>query len=295
MKLRRVLVSVALGALVAAGCGGGGDGGDRASGGDVVVRTADEAFAALGASSDATTEAGSVRFAIEMEITGGPEAMVVAVDGAFDLDSGAGTFEMDLGALGVPGGGSVEARLVDGALYMDFSALAGSGGLGAGVRWVEMDLDALAGDLGVDLGDFGASNPSQLLDTLESLRGVSDDLELVGPEVVRDVPTEHYRVEVNLDAALGDVPESMRADLERSFAVLGLETLPMDVWIDSDDRVRRLDFELSSIELAEAGTDLAVHMSMELFDFGVEVNVVAPPPDETVDFLELFGAAIPQV
>ena len=295
MKLRRALVSVALTALVAAGCGGDGSKSADTPDGDVVVRTAEEAFEALSASSDATTEAGSVRFAIEMEITGGPEAMAVAVDGAFDLESGAGSFEMDLGALGVPGGGSVEARLVDGSLYMDFSSIAGADGLGAGVRWVEMDLDALAGDLGLDLGDFGASDPSQLLDTLESLRGVSRDIELIGPDVVRGVPTERYRVEVDLEKALGDVPESLRDDLERSFAILDLETLPMEVWIDSEDRVRRLEFEMSSTELADVGAEVSVHMSMDLFDFGVEVDVVAPPADETVDFLELFGAAIPQV
>jgi hypothetical protein len=52
---------------------------------------------------------------------------------------------------------------------------------------------------------------------------------------------------------------------------------------------------MSSIELADAGADVSVRMSMDLFDFGVEVDVVAPPADETIDFLELFGAAIPQV
>jgi hypothetical protein len=297
MTLRRALVSAALAALVVSGCGGGGDsGGSAADGkgkGDVVAPEVEEAFQALTASSDATVEAGSARFSMEMSVDGAPSMLEVTMDGTIDLASGNGTFAMDLGALGLPGGGDVEARLVDGSIYMDLTAFGGLG-LGSDAQWVRMDLSAMAEELGIDMSELGANDPSQFLGTLEALRGVSRDIELLGTDEVRGVETEHYRVVVDFDKALGEVPESLREQLGDSFAQFGLDTLPMDVWIDARDRLRRMRFEMGGDAFEDLGSG-AVSMTMDLYDFGVEVEVEAPPAEDTVDFMELLGGVTSDV
>jgi hypothetical protein len=65
----------------------------------------------------------------------------------------------------------------------------------------------------------------------------------------------------------------------------------MDVWVDGDGRLRRLEYEM---ELSDVdGARVAVGVTMELYDFGVEVDVVAPPADETTDLFELLGGVSP--
>ena len=111
---------------------------------------------------------------------------------------------------------------------------------------------------------------------------------------LRGVETEHYRVVVDFEKALGEVPESLREQLGDSFAQFGLDTLPMDVWIDAQDRLRRMRFEMGGDAFEDLGSG-AVSMTMDLYDFSVEVEVEAPPAEDTVDFMELLGGVTSDV
>jgi hypothetical protein len=286
VRLRRAVVAFGVSALLVAGCGGSGDTAKS------VVQAGGDAFQLLSASSDATTDAGSARFSMEMAVEGGPQAMTITVDGAMDLEAPAATFSMDLAQMGVPGvDGKVEARLVDGTMYMDFGALADAPGFPKGVRWVSMDLEALAEQFGGDVSGLGSSDPTQFLGVLEGLRGISRDIDELGTEEVRGVETTEYRVVVDWDKALAEVPDELREQVGRAFEMFGGATMPMHVWVDDDGRLRRMSFAMSGADLAPGAGDFAMRLTMELYDFGAEVTVEAPPADETMDFVELFGAA----
>lgn len=143
----------------------------------------------------------------------------------------------------------VEAVYADGAVYVRFSGLAGLiPGLATGGK------DWLEVDLGADgeaLGeylDLGGGDPTRLLETLEAA-GAFDE---VGSEHVRGVETTRYR---------GSVASSS-----------------VDVWVGADGLVRRV-----AVSDGE-GTDV----TLELFDFGADVEIERPPADEVAELGEFL-------
>jgi hypothetical protein len=72
----------------------------------------------------------------------------------------------------------------------------------------------------------------------------------------------------------GDSVTRYRAEMEAPSAV---PVEPMDVWVDDEDRLRRLTFGATS---EGAGS---VHMDMRLWDFGTPVEIEAPDPDDVTD------------
>ncbi len=61
--------------------------------------------------------------------------------------------------------------------------------------------------------------------------------------------------------------------------------MPADVWINDDDRVVKMQFAIDGSAFGSDGG--AIQMTMEITDFGVPVDVQAPPEDQTVDFSSL--------
>jgi hypothetical protein len=94
----------------------------------------------------------------------------------------------------------------------------------------------------------------------ELILAAGDEPERVGDEEVRDTPTVHYKV--NVDPA--KLAERMAfLDVSRPSA------FPVDVWVDADERVRRLRVT----EKFEGGSTT---LGYEFFDFGVEVDLERP-------------------
>jgi len=213
-------------------------------------------------------------------------------DGAFDFSGRSGTLRMDLSSMGLPGvRGAIDVRLVDGVLYMDMGSLVADASpaereaLG-GKRWVKLDLSQLGGAAGANgFGGLGSSDPTSALD---SLRGAGSDVHEVGHETLRGVDTTHYRAQIDLSKALDEVPPSQRARVSKSLQALGTGTVPADVWIDGQGRVRKLAMDLN----ASVGRQHVGTITMELFDFGTPVDVQAPPADQTFDLQSLLGGAV---
>jgi hypothetical protein len=63
--------------------------------------------------------------------------------------------------------------------------------------------------------------------------------------------------------------------------LLGSE-MPVDVWIDDDGLLRRM-----SMDMSVAGQ--TAHLQMEIWDYGVDVNVEAPPADQVGDMGSMLG------
>ena len=92
-----------------------------------------------------------------------------------------------------------------------------------------------------------ATSPARRLATM---RAATTREELIGEEDVRGEPTVHYQLTVDREAAgLRDSPG---------------ETA-VDVWL-ADDLLRRISYE-----------ERGARETTEFFDFGIDVNVVAPP------------------
>ena len=76
--------------------------------------------------------------------------------------------------------------------------------------------------------------------------------------------------------------------------MIGTDKLPMEVWLDGKDRVRRYELDMPlrmDVPVDPSDPDGAtrklrseVSITEEMFDFGVPVNVSPPPPEKTIGY-----------
>lgn len=281
MRTWALWVSLAVAVLPSAGC----DGSEETSAYELIVSSA-----------DVTSEAETMGMRMTTTVAGGGTTFSMVMDGAASIDGSRAQYTIDLPDLGAPGADDVEVRIVDRVMYTETGILGEDGWLPEGVRWVSMDLDDVMEGLG--LGATGltrAGGPSQYAATLQSLRGVSDDVEDLGAEDLHGVSTTRYRVEVDVEKALAELPEGLADLTEKAIEALGSRSLPMEVWIDREGRVRRMVYEMSmDMDVEDAGEEgegggVRTEVDMELYDFGVEIDVERPPAEETADMTELLA------
>ncbi len=234
---------------------------------------------ALAKAYDDTAAAGTARTELSIggEVTPGGS---ITGEGSVDFTDGSAVI-----ILSVPGAGQVETRQVDGIVYTRVpEELAGR--LPGGFGWVRIDPREAAGQqLGGALpqGQTGG-DPTQVL---AYLRALSGDVTEIGQEDVRGTPTTHYRATADLrEAARANGADD--AQIEQIVQTLGQDTLPIEVWIDEDGRVRRIRQDVP-VPAGTAGGDQpsTTSLTQEFFDFGAQVDVQAPPEGETIDVSEL--------
>lgn len=242
----------------------------------------------LAAAGDTTAQAGSSRMSMTVSAApdlstattaaGAEPAFRIEAEGVIDYETGHGTMTMDMGALGIPGAptGDAEMRMLGPVVYMKLP------GNELGNRpWIKFDLEAM-GESGAPVPNLNpASNDPR--GVLDALRGVSGEVQEVGEQSIRGVATTHYRATVDLEKAQEEVPKERREDFAAFSERLGIEDLPIDVWVDEEGRARRFAYEVATPASAEAPAS-QVDLVIDLFDFGVEVEVKAPPESEVTDY-----------
>jgi LppX_LprAFG lipoprotein len=130
-----------------------------------------------------------------------------------------------------------------------------------GKKWMELDYSAAAEGSGSPAPtDTG---PEEGLKVLEGVQGSEE----VGKEDIRGVPTTHYR---------GTLPAN-----EEVFGVeVDVSALRVDVWIDAQDRVRRMRVDLSSEVNGVEATAVETEMTIDYVSFGRVPKIELPNPDE---------------
>jgi hypothetical protein len=132
-----------------------------------------------------------------------------------------------------------------------------------GKKWMELDFSsAVSGP-----GSPAPTNvgPEEGLKTLERVEGATE----VGKEVIQGVPTTHYR---------GTLPTAAE--------VFGVKThysaSDVDVWIDGQDRVRRMQAVITG-SAGEEGIESTTEMTIDYVEFGRVPKIAPPPADEVFD------------
>ena len=294
MTVRRphalLVALVALLAVGAAGCG-----------------TASEAvpeltsFASVAQQSSA---ADSARFALTAELTvpGAEQPLQFSAEGGFDTPAKRAQMTIDLSSLaelfksmGSSLGGTVTGDLgssedwkleviQDGdTAYVRFPLLAKE--LPAGKTWIKGDAKDLSSADAGQLSQFGSFAGTDPRDVFAFLKAVSGTIEVVGSDEIRGVETSHYRATVDTAKLAQLVPAAQRQSLgglDKSAAQAGLSELPLDIWIDADQRVRKLSID---VDAKQPGTDESVKASLvvELYDYGKPLDLELPPADQVVD------------
>ena len=269
MRVRRSAAAITAAAallVLLVACGGGGNG-DAAE----IVRQSPEKTAA----------AGSARVGLSITFSSAGNQGVVSGDGLVDLVNSRGAVTLDLGGLGgTLISGPVDTVLAREGLFVKLppSLLSGN------KPWVKIDLSTVAGAAGVNLGSVGQLQSVDPNQVLQFLKGAADSMKKVGEEQVRDAETTHYRGNLVLNRAAADARPEAQEAIRQAIDGLGTATIPANVWIDEQGRMRRLRLQTTGESGGPAGT-----VEFELYDFGAPADVQLPPADQVTDLATSFG------
>ena len=148
-----------------------------------------------------------------------------------------------------------------------------------------VELDQLD-DLARQFEQLRGADPTAALNYLNGV--AADGITEVGEAEVRGESTTHYRLTVDLERAKADAPEELGDDYDRLIEQIGGTTIPAEVWVDGDDRVRRMKFTIDPAP--QGNTDQPpITVTNELYDFGAEVEVTPPPDDQVTDLGQLLA------
>lgn len=240
-----------------------------ACGGDAPARRAASPLAAVQAAAARSSSAGSSQFSLENTtvVTGQP--IRITGEGAFDYAGKQGTLKLVLPT------GSVEQRVVGGKVYLALSQQPGT--------FYALTLDQVQG---TSLG--GSTDPSA---SFASLDAASDDVREVGHEKVRDADTTHYRGTVDVKKAVATANGAARQIAEATLGRAGVSRVPFDAWVDDSGRLRKYVQELQvPAGPGTGGAPVKSSTTIELFDYGVDVQVKAPAPQDVKDGAPLLAA-----
>jgi hypothetical protein len=252
-----------------------------------------------------TAAEGTARISYEATTTGptvdpgnsaGASSGVMTVKGGGVTDFSGAASSM---TVGMPGMGDLEMRQVGETVYVrmpnEFAAQTSGS-----KPWVRVDLDALYGQQygGAPVQGGASGDPTR---QLEYLRGVSESVEKIGEGRVRGVPTIRYEAVVDLSKGVAGQDADVKQTNQELVKGLGTSKLPVEVWIDGENRVRRYALDVSvpmpdgaaSQDASQGDDRLRTRMVIEYYDFGTPVDVQAPPQDQTVDGSKLLAEGQP--
>jgi hypothetical protein len=163
-----------------------------------------------------------------------------------------------------------------------------------GKPWAKVNLTSAGNALGMSsfssmLNNPASSDPSQLL---RYLRATSGTVTKVGKQNVDGFNTTHYRARIELDRVPNAFPSSERAQVRRTIEsleqVAHLHAIPVDVWIDQQHLVRRM--ELSFAENV-SGQGLTVGIRVDIPQYGPQSPPQPPPAGEVADLTTGLGTS----
>ena len=250
--MRRFLLALCALTLLSTGCGGA-DGSILAT----AVRNTEEAGGA------------EVAFQMEVELPGQAQPIVMTGSGVEDAKN-------KLASLTFEGPPPIGRRdMVQEGLVMYMRSDMFSGRFG-GKEWMKMDLEEIGSSMGLDMSELATVQTAS--DQLRVLEAASDGVTELGTETVRGERTTHYSATVDVER----LPNG-----DQIAELSGVTEMPVDVWIDGDDRIRRVEIEQA---MDAAGVEMRMHIAAEYVRFGVPVDVDVPGDDEVLDVGDLVNA-----
>ena len=224
---------------------------------------------------EALDDVGTSRFEMQVDAAGDGVDSSFAATGEQDLSAGTMRMVTELGLEET----RTETLVLDETIYLRsplFELFTGDAD-----RWVTVDLADAGETAGLDVDALveDHTGPAALI---QQLRGAAGDIEELGDAEVRGVATRHLRVVVHTDRAIEQAPPEARDQL-RSFAeASGLpDAYPLEVWIDDDALVRRVRTVVEVQD--ETAGPVTQQTTLELFDFGLPVDLDPPADDEVVE------------
>jgi hypothetical protein len=218
--------------------------------------------------------------------SGSSQQISVTGSGETDLTAPDGTFTFS-----VPTGGTIRMRILANELYIELPAALRSQ-IPGNKPWLSLDVNKLVqAKLGASLSQLSSSSqaPTQTLSYLQAVS--SDGLVNSGSVKIGGVETTAYKASVDLDKVAASKSGAAQTAIKTLEGELHSSSLPVEVWIDAQNRVRQLTYSASvststsTTPTGASGTtgSSTVTVTMGLSDFGLPVSVAVPPADQVYD------------
>lgn len=278
MRLRRLAVSAAVLGLTTMGLGACADDTKSESSGPSTAGSSPSApqssaspsastedEATDGGSSDAVEPAAFVRRLTAAQLRAGSAHVTMAMTGAArmravgDMAFHGSRPEMRMTmSMAQMGTGRMEMRFVHGILYMAMPPMTPPG------KFLKIDPNDASNPLSSQMG--GLSEQMDPLQSMRALQGAVRSIHRLGTAQVDGAKTDHYRMKV-------DTAELMKASGKAGLAGAAQlpDTLTYDVWLDQQDLLRRMTFDVGPVDT-----------TMTMSSWGEDVSVQAPPASSVV-------------
>ena len=156
-----------------------------------------------------------------------------------------------------------------------------------GKPWGRFNVVAYMQSLGLSGSAATSGDPSQWIDFLKA----TGQATTLGKQTVRGVPTTHYHALVDFGRYATVVPAPLRAAAQDEASLLkrisGQQSLPMDVWIDGHNLVRKYQVQ---VPLCYQGERASESLSAELYGYGTQTVPVPPPASEASELTSELDA-----
>jgi hypothetical protein len=283
MKVTKVLASIGVLAALA--------GGGVAVSGCGASATLDP----LARAAEVTSQQSGARISLSMKFSApglsSGNSIAMSAKGYFDERKRSGVMTMDLS--GIPGisalagaGSSIKMIFLYPVIYMNMPLLAGK--MPAGKTWMKLDISKAAAAAGIDtsqLGSLEQNDPTKFLDYLRASSGAVANL---GSQSINGVPTTHYSATLQMSRILDRLPGDQQAAAKAALEKLGSAgSIPVEVWVDAQGRVRRMQMSLSGFAGSSASSPTTAgiggSITIDFTSYGPVPEVVAPPASEVFD------------
>jgi hypothetical protein len=190
---------------------------------------------------------------------------------------------------------NVDVVFERGTLYMRMPAVI-AGQMPGGKPWVKLNLGALGRAAGIS-GLSALTNESSTLEDpgqfLNYLKATSGKVKDLGQTSIDGVRTTRYHAQIDLKKLTSAVPASSRAAVQQLVAQLerrfSAGKMPVDAWIDSSNRIRRIAMTYS-LRVPSAG-QTKVALVTEFTDYGPQPKPTIPSPSQTANLAALVHGA----
>jgi hypothetical protein len=141
-------------------------------------------------------------------------------------------------------------------------------------------------------------DPTRVLGELTGVDAAT--IKRVGKEDIRGTPTTHITGQVDLTKVAAS-DDAAKPQAEALGKLMGTNVMPIELWVDSDGRARRVQVTLQHLRIAPAlsttgttattaeGAGLQIDLTIvnDFYDFGSAVKIDPPPADQVTELSQI--------